>query len=94
MKIKHHSGNKTDREKLAKTILLARARGEPLPSELKFNIPPGTFKLVLKETSLTVSDDEIEVLERACAERFEAWAKNRELPERSRLPARGPNEDN
>jgi hypothetical protein len=45
IKIKHNGGNKTDREKLAKALVLAHANGS-LNKELELlnlNLPPGTL---------------------------------------------------
>lgn len=46
MKIKHNGGNKTDREKIAKSIVIAKVNGLELADEIKMNIslPPGSLE--------------------------------------------------
>ena len=44
IKIKHNGGNKTDREKIAKSIVFARAHGMNLPENLEVNLPPGSVQ--------------------------------------------------
>jgi hypothetical protein len=43
IKLKHNGGNKTDREKIAKSLVYAKATGINLPTELttQLNLPPG-----------------------------------------------------
>jgi hypothetical protein len=40
IKLKHNGGNKTEREKLARTIFLAKLNGEKVPA-ISLNLPPG-----------------------------------------------------
>lgn len=46
MKIKHNGGNKTDREKIAKSIVIAKVNGLELADEIKMKIslPPGSLE--------------------------------------------------
>lgn len=44
IKIKHNGGNKTDREKIAKSIVFAKANGMILPDSLEVNLPPGSVE--------------------------------------------------
>lgn len=46
MKIKHNGGNKTDREKIAKSIVYAKANGIEINQEIAWqvNLPPGIIK--------------------------------------------------
>lgn len=47
IKIKHNGGNKTDREKIAKSIVYAKASGISLPNEIicqSVNLPPGSIE--------------------------------------------------
>lgn len=46
IKIKHNGGNKTDREKIAKSIVIARVNGIQLNDEIKMNLnlPPGSLE--------------------------------------------------
>lgn len=41
IKIKHNGGNKTDREKIAKSIVFAKAHRIDIPDKLDVNLPPG-----------------------------------------------------
>ena len=46
IKLKHNGGNKTDREKIAKSLVYAKATGLNLPIELtaSLNLPPGSIE--------------------------------------------------
>jgi hypothetical protein len=44
IKIKHNGGNKTDREKIAKSIVFAKANGLTLPDQMELNLPPGSVE--------------------------------------------------
>lgn len=44
IKIKHNGGNKTDREKIAKSIVFAKANGLSLPDNMELNLPPGSVE--------------------------------------------------
>jgi hypothetical protein len=44
IKIKHNGGNKTDREKIAKSIVFAKANGMNIPEMLDVNLPPGSVE--------------------------------------------------
>jgi hypothetical protein len=44
IKIKHNGGNKTDREKIAKSIVFAKANGMNIPENLEVNLPPGSVE--------------------------------------------------
>jgi hypothetical protein len=44
IKIKHNGGNKTDREKIAKSIVFAKANGMNIPDTLEVNLPPGSVE--------------------------------------------------
>ena len=46
IKIKHNGGNKTDREKIAKSIVIAKVNGIQIVDEIKmnFNLPPGCLE--------------------------------------------------
>jgi len=42
IKTKHNGGNKTDREKLAKSLVYCKAKGIAInPDQLEVNLPPG-----------------------------------------------------
>jgi hypothetical protein len=40
IKNKHNGGNKTDREKLAKSLVYFKAKGMSVPDRLEINLPP------------------------------------------------------
>lgn len=44
IKIKHGGGNKTDREKIAKSIVFAKANGIKIPDTIEVNLPPGSVE--------------------------------------------------
>lgn len=44
IKIKHNGGNKTDREKIAKSLVFAKANGMKIPEALEVNLPPGSVE--------------------------------------------------
>ena len=55
IKIKHNGGNKTDREKLAKTIIMAHMKGQlcQVIDQIDLNLPPGTITKAAKKYGLT-----------------------------------------
>lgn len=55
IKIKHNGGNKTDREKLAKTIIMAHMKGHlcQVIDQINLNLPPGTISKAAKKFGLT-----------------------------------------
>lgn len=44
IKQKHNGGNKTDREKLAKNLIICQAKGIIIPEKLEINLPPGIVR--------------------------------------------------
>jgi len=46
IKLKHNGGNKTEREKLARSIFLAKLNGEKVP-DISLNLPPGFLEVDL-----------------------------------------------
>lgn len=44
MKLKHNAGSKTEREKLAKSLVWAYQTGNEVPSVPPINLPPGTLE--------------------------------------------------
>ena len=55
IKIKHNGGNKTDREKLAKMIIMAHMKGTlcQVIDQINLNLPPGTISKAAKKFGLT-----------------------------------------
>ena len=41
IKLKHNGGNKTEREKIAKSLVYCKAKGFDIPDKLEVNLPPG-----------------------------------------------------
>ena len=44
IKTKHNGGNKTDRERLAKALVIRKTKGYIIPEKLDVNLPPGIVK--------------------------------------------------
>ena len=64
IKIKHNGGNKTDREKLAKSLIVAHMQGN-ISKEvdtIDLNLPPGTLSKAAKKAGLIGQVSEEEVL--------------------------------
>ena len=55
IKIKHNGGNKTDREKLAKSLIVAHMKGAiySVIDAIDLNLPPGTISKAAKKFGLT-----------------------------------------
>jgi hypothetical protein len=51
IKKKHNGGNKTDREKLAKSLVICKAKGIIIPEKLDVNLPPGIVKKVAEQVA-------------------------------------------
>jgi len=67
IKRKHNGGNKTDREKIAKTLILKKAKGYRVHEQVDLNLPPGIIKRVAEQiesfNNIKVNDDIIQHLE-------------------------------
>ena len=53
IKRKHNGGNKTDREKIAKSLLIFEAKGVRIDKELAVNLPPGIIRKVAEQIETT-----------------------------------------
>lgn len=51
IKNKHHGGNKTEREKLAKSLVYCKAKGMNVPDKLEINLPPQIVQQAAVEIS-------------------------------------------
>jgi hypothetical protein len=51
IKIKHNGGNKTDREKLAKSLVYCKAKGLSVPDQLEINLPPDIVQQAARDIS-------------------------------------------
>jgi hypothetical protein len=63
IKIKHNGGNKTDREKIAKSIVFAKANGIAIPENLEVNLPPGSVEKAATQVGVLFDDDSLKLLE-------------------------------
>ena len=67
IKRKHNGGNKTEREKLAKSLLICQTKGINPSENIDVNLPPGFIKNVAEkieeENNLKVNKDIVESLE-------------------------------
>jgi hypothetical protein len=54
IKIKHNGGNKTDREKIAKSIVFAQANGINLPENFDLNLPPGSVEKAASQVGVNL----------------------------------------
>mmetsp|Transcript_34151 Transcript_34151/g.38795 ORF Transcript_34151/g.38795 Transcript_34151/m.38795 type:complete len:234 (-) Transcript_34151:2-703(-) len=58
MKIKHNGGNKTEREKIAKSIALAKIQGQEVPN-CNLNLPPGATESALRNLQNMKNDPKL-----------------------------------
>jgi len=70
MKLKHAGGNKTDREKTAKSLVIAQFRGERLP-EITLNLPTGAIEEAAKELNIKFDGKLLKELQTKAKDRFE-----------------------
>lgn len=66
IKIKHGGGNKTDREKIAKSIVFAKANGMNMSPESlvgDLNLPPGAVEKAAQAVGVKLDDESIKKLE-------------------------------
>jgi hypothetical protein len=72
MKLKHAGGNKTDREKTAKSLVIAQFRGEKLP-DIQLNLPAGAIEEAAKELNIKFDVKLLKDLQNKAKERFEQY---------------------
>lgn len=58
MKLKHNAGSKTEREKLAKSLVWAYQTGNEVPSVPPINLPPGTLEKAAKQLGVQIEKDD------------------------------------
>jgi hypothetical protein len=67
IKQKHNGGNKTDREKLAKNLIICKAKGIIIPEKLEINLPPGIVKekahLIQQLSNIQIDLKDLDLLE-------------------------------
>jgi hypothetical protein len=56
MKLKHNAGSKTEREKLAKSLVWAYSNGNDLNKQANINLPPGTIEKAAKSLGIKLKD--------------------------------------
>lgn len=68
IKLKHNGGNKTDREKLAKSLVYCKAKGIVIPDQLEVNLPPGLVKRAAEQikqiSNIQIQDTDLTHLEK------------------------------
>lgn len=54
IKLKHAGGNKTDRERIAKDIILDKLKGNDITEKLEINLPPGSVEKAAETIGVTL----------------------------------------
>lgn len=72
MKLKHAGGNKTDREKTAKSLVIAQFRNEKLP-EISLNLPCGAIEEAAKELNIKFDVKLLKDLQTKAKDRFDQF---------------------
>lgn len=73
MKLKHDGGNKTDREKLAKSLVLAYTNNKPYP-EISINLPPGAVSEEAKKLSIELSNSQVSEIQKIAESLFKEYS--------------------
>ena len=64
IKLKHNGGNKTDREKIAKSLVYAKAQGLNIPIEItSLNLPPGSIESAAEQVGLSIDKNMLQKME-------------------------------
>jgi hypothetical protein len=74
MKLKHEGGNKTDREKLAKSLVLSYTNSKPYP-QISLNLPPGALDEEAKKMNIELSMSQIGQIQALADSSFKAYSK-------------------
>lgn len=69
MKLKHNGGNKTDREKLAKSLVLAYANSKPYPA-IEINLPLRVIQEESKKLSFNLSGEKLKEIHKIAEKQF------------------------
>lgn len=72
MKLKHAGGNKTDREKTAKSLVIAQFRGEKLP-DITLNLPSGSIEEAAKELNIKFDNKLLKDLQNSAKIKFDQY---------------------
>ena len=93
MKLKHAGGNKTDREKTAKSLVISQFRGEKLP-EIQINLPSGAIDEAAKELNIKFDSKILRELQNAAKVKFEQyldkWRRENNIDPLTNLPFANP----
>jgi len=73
MKLKHQGGNKTDREKLAKTMVICFSNNKAYP-DVPINLPPGVLLEEARKLNMELSSDQARELQEICSLKFNEYA--------------------
>ena len=72
IKTKHNGGNKTDRERLAKALVIRKTKGYIIPEKLDVNLPPGIVKRVAEQmhqmSNIEIDPNDLKFLEKKLQE--------------------------
>ena len=90
IKIKHNGGNKTDREKIAKSIVIAKVNGLELSDEIQMNLnlPPGSLEKAAQSLNVDIDQNCLQKLEKnvlKCNEESEKQKKKEMLKRKDKL---------
>jgi hypothetical protein len=90
IKIKHNGGNKTDREKIAKSIVIAKVNGLELSDEIQMNLnlPPGSLEKAAQSLNVDIDHNCLQKLEKnvlKCNEESEKQKKKEMLKRKDKL---------
>ena len=89
IKIKHNGGNKTDREKIAKSIISAKVSGHQIPDDIKIkiNLPPGSLEKAAQMLNVPIDPTSLIKLEKnvlKCNEESEKLKKKEILKKKDK----------
>lgn len=73
MKLKHDGGNKTDREKLAKSLVLSYSNNKPYP-EITINLPPGAIQEEAKKLNIELSSAQVSEIQNIAESFFQQYS--------------------
>jgi len=74
MKLKHSGGNKTDRERLAKSLVMAYTNSKSLP-EININLPPGVIQEEAKKLNIDLTVQQISDIHKIAENKFKGSLK-------------------
>jgi hypothetical protein len=64
IKLKHNGGNKTDREKIAKSIICAQQNGQNMNiGQMDVNLPPGAVERVANQIGVAIDKTKLKTID-------------------------------